>query len=93
MKVNFKEVETQTSFDGDKKVFDIARELGNQMMYNGSILLDIGFEELAKEIYYSQGEIEIPDRYIQPIIQVMKQSNFIASVKREVIRLLSQIGE
>lgn len=47
MKINFKKIEAQTSFEGGKQTFDTAETVGNEMMYNGSILLDIGFEELA----------------------------------------------
>lgn len=72
----------------EKRVFDIAREIGNMMMYNGSILLDIGFEDLARTIYYSDGEVEVPERYCKAIIEVVKQSSFIAAIKREVINLL-----
>jgi len=89
MKVNFKRIEVQTSFEGDRKVYDITNDLGNMMMYNGSILLDIGFEDLAKTIYYSKSEVEIPERYCKAVIEVVKQSPFIAAIKREVINKLS----
>ena len=79
MKVNFRIIEVQVSFEGEKRVFDIAREIGNMMMYNGSILLDIGFEDLARTIYYSDGEVEVPERYCKAIIEVVKQSSFIAA--------------
>ena len=46
MKINFKKIEAQTSFEGAKQTFDVAETVGNEMMYNGSILLDIGFEDL-----------------------------------------------
>ena len=88
MKVNFRIIEVQVSFEGEKRVFDIAREIGNMMMYNGSILLDIGFEDLARTIYYSDGEVEVPERYCKAIIEVVKQFSFIAAIKREVINLL-----
>ena len=88
MKVNFRIIEVQVSFEGEKRVFDIAREIGNMMMYNGSILLDIGFEDLARTIYYSDGAVEVPERYCKAIIEVVKQSSFIAAIKREVINLL-----
>ena len=88
MKVNFRIIEVQVSFEGEKRVFDIAREIGNMMMYNGSILLDIGFEDLARTIYDSDGEVEVPERYCKAIIEVVKQSSFIAAIKREVINLL-----
>ena len=88
MKVNFRIIEVQVSFEGEKRVCDIAREIGNMMMYNGSISLDIGFEDLARTIYYSDGEVEVPERYCKAIIEVVKQSSFIAAIKREVINLL-----
>lgn len=59
MKINFKKIEAQTSFEGAKQTFDVAETVGNEMMYNGSILLDIGFEDLAREIYYSKDAVEI----------------------------------
>ena len=77
MKVNFRIIEVQVSFEGEKRVFDIAREIGN-----------IGFEDLARTIYYSDGEVEVPERYCKAIIEVVKQSSFIAAIKREVINLL-----
>nr|DAG93250.1 MAG TPA: hypothetical protein [Herelleviridae sp.] len=89
MKINFKRFEVQTSFEGNKQIFNITHDLGNMMMYNGSVLLDIGFEDLAKTIYYSDGEVEVPECYCKAIIEVVKQSSFIAAVKREVINILS----
>ena len=51
MEVNFKALEVQTSFEGDKQTFDTAETVGNEMMYNGSILLDIGFEDGIHQIH------------------------------------------
>ncbi len=89
MKVNFKKFEVQTSFEGKKQTFDIAETLGNDMMYNGSVLLDIGFEELAREIYYSAHEVEIPERYCKAIETVVRNSNFIVAIKRELVNRLN----
>ena len=83
MKINFRQIEAQTSFEGGKQTF------GNEMMYNGSILLDIGFEDLAKAIYYSKGEVEIPERYCKALELVVKNSRLIAAVKREIINQLN----
>lgn len=90
MKINFRKMEVQTSFDGSKKTFDVAQTVGNMMMYNGSVLLDIGFEDLAKEIYYSTGEVEIDDKYASAIVQVVMQSQLIASIKRELATRLTK---
>lgn len=89
-KINFKQFEAQTSFEGTKETFDIAKTLGNEMMYNSSILLDIGFEDLAKEIYYSGKEVEIPDRYAEALKAVVKASNFKACIKRELVKRLEE---
>ncbi len=88
MKVNFKKIVAPVSFDGSTATFDIAKTVGNAMMYNGSILLDIGFEELAREIYHSEGEVEIPKQYARPLQAVIKESPLLATVKREVIKQL-----
>lgn len=90
-KINFKALEVQTSFEGDKRTVDVTKTIGNMMMYNGSVLLDIGFEDLAKEIYYSEGEVEIPPKYAEPIKEVVRQSALIAAVKRELIARLSEL--
>lgn len=89
MKINFSHLEVQVSFDGTKKVFNVARTIGNGMMYNGSVLLDIGFEDLAREIYYSDDEVEIPPQYVPAIIEIVKESAFIATIKRTLIVTLN----
>lgn len=87
--IDFRKLEVQISFSGEKNVFDVAESLANMMMYNGSVLLDIGFEDLAKQIYYSEGGVEIPERYEQAIMAVVKASGFAAAIKREIINLLN----
>ena len=87
MKINFRKIEAQTSFEGGRQTFDAAETVGNEMMYNGSILLDIGFEDLAKSIYYSKDAVEIPERYSKEL--VVKNSRLIAAVKREIINQLN----
>lgn len=89
MKINFRKLEAQTSFEGTKQTFDIAETVGNEMMFNGSVVMDIGFEDLAKEIYYSKEAVEIPERYAKPIELVVKNSRLIAAVKREIIHQLN----
>lgn len=89
MKVNFKKINTQTSFEGATQTFDVTRVVGNDMMYNGNILLDIGFEELARAIYYSDEEVEIPAEYCKALETVIRNSRLIAAVKREIINQLN----
>lgn len=89
MKINFSQLEVQVSFDGSKKTFNVAKELGNDMMYNSSVICDIGFEELARQIYFSDGDVEIPQEYVRPLLQVIMERNYIAGIKRHIIKLLN----
>lgn len=89
MKVNFSRIEVQVSFDGTKRIFNIAKELGNDMMYNGSVISDIGFEELARKIYFSDAEVDVPVEYVRPLLQVVGESNYKAAIKRHLIKTLN----
>lgn len=88
-KIDFTKLEVQVSFDGTKKVFNAAKTIGNDMMYNSSVICDIGFEELARQIYFSDGPVEIPDQYVAPMIRVINECNYIAAVKRHLNKLLN----
>lgn len=89
MKIDFTKIEVQVSFDGTRKTFNIAKNVGNDMMYNGSVIKDIGFEELARQIYFSDGEVEIPPQYIQSLLQVVLESNYLATIKRYLTNVLN----
>lgn len=84
MKIDFTNIEVPVDFNGTKQRFNIAEVLGNGMMFNGNIILDIGFEELAKEIYYSKGEVEVPEKYAPYIVQLVMDSNLNAAIKRYI---------
>lgn len=84
MKIDFTNIEVPVDFNGTKQRFNIAEDLANGMMFNGNIILDIGFEELAKEIYYSKGEVEVPEKYAPYIVQLVMGSNFRVAIKRYI---------
>lgn len=88
-KIDFTKLEVQVSFDGTKRTLNIAKVLGNDMMYNSSVICDIGFEELARQIYFSDGPVEVPDQYIAPMVRVINECNYIAAVKRHLIQILN----
>lgn len=89
MKIDFTKLEVQVSFDGTTRIVNIAKELGNDMMYNSSVICDIGFEELARQIYYSDGEVEVPKEYVRPLLQVVLEKNYIAAIKRYLVSVLN----
>ena len=82
--IDFTNIDVPVSFDGTMRKFNIAEAVGNGMMFNGSVICDIGFEELAKTIYYSNGEVEIPDKYAAFIVTIIMDSNLPATIKRFV---------
>ena len=91
VKINFKKVVAPLDFEGHTQAFDTCKFVGNTMKFSGSVLLDIGFEDLAKKIYYSADElIEIPAEYIDGLKSAIIQSSMIATIKRE---LINQINE
>ena len=87
--IDFTKMEIQVSFDGTKNLFNIAKVLGNDMKYNSSVMLDIGFEELAKTIYFSDGPVDVPDQYAQPILRVVNECNYTAAIKRHLSQILN----
>ena len=66
-KVNFKELSIQLTFEGQPVVMDVRKTVGNTIRQNTA---DIGLDELARTIYFSEGEVEIPDEYIPAILRI-----------------------
>lgn len=89
MRINFKKVEYVADFEGRKEVKDTAKYVGNCMMFTGSRLLDIGFEDLAREIYYSEGEVEVPENYAPYIWEAVDSTLMMACIKRRLKELLN----
>lgn len=89
MKIDFTTIDVQVSFDGTRHTFNIAKDVGNDMMYNGPVICDIGFEELARQIYFSDSEVEIPTQYVQPLVQVISNGAYIAAIKRYLLQVLN----
>ena len=87
MKADFKNLMVEVSFDNFDKV-DTAKAVGNFIHANTS---DIGLDDVARKIYHSEGELEIPDEYAQ-IIRMMiedRQCPFLAALKRAIIKQLN----
>ena len=89
-KLDFTNIKVQVSFDGTMQTFNVAKVLGNSMKYTGSVVGDIGFDKLAEEIYYSQGEVSIPIQYLSSIIHVINDMPLVAAVKRYLLDELNK---
>ncbi|WP_308769971.1 hypothetical protein [uncultured Bacteroides sp.] len=84
MKADFSHVKVQLTFEGEPTDFDIRKELGNNIRQNTA---DIGLDEVARQIYFSEGEIEIPDEYVLPIIDIASKC-FIVPLQQALRQLL-----
>lgn len=84
--IDFSKVMIQHTFEGEEVAADLRKQLGNKIHQTTG---DIGFDDFARQIYFSEGEIEVPDEYMEPLRQVVKE-NFLASVQRAINELLTK---
>ena len=87
MKKDFRKVEIEVNFEGEKRVVDVSKELAN---YCKQKTTDIGFEDFCREMYY-EGEVFVADNYKNEIIRLISDRGcaFYAMVKRGIINLLN----
>lgn len=88
MKVNFKKLRVEVSF-GDFKELDVAEAVGN---FIHSVTSDIGLDDIAREIYYSTGEIELSEKHANLIICLIEDDrcSLIAAIKKAIIIKLKE---
>lgn len=87
MKANFKNLQVEVSFDKFSEV-DVTKALGNYIHTNTT---DIGLDDVAREIYYSEGEVEISSEHAEAIKQMVlrKDCLFFAAFKKAIISQLT----
>jgi hypothetical protein len=83
--IDFGKVMVQHTFEGDPVAVDMRKQLGNKIHQTTG---DIGFDDLARTIYFSEGEVEVPQEYIEPLKQLVKE-NYLVSVQRAFNELLT----
>lgn len=90
MKVNFKKLSVEALF-GEFMEVDVTKELGN---YIHSQTNDIGLDDTARAIYYSEGEIEMPANHATMIRTLVNQQDcmLLAFVKKAIIKNLTENG-
>ena len=90
MKVDFTKAKVEVTF-GEYKEMDNAKAVGNAIHQNTS---DIGVDETARNIYHSEGELEIPDEQISAIIYALSNaSTILVSAKKAALNLLKLTQE
>lgn len=83
--IDFGKVMVQHTFEGEPVAVDMRKQLGNKIHQTTG---DIGFDDFARTIYFSEGEIEVPQEHVEPLKQVLKE-NYLASVQRAINELLT----
>lgn len=88
MKVNFKELNIEVTFDNFQAV-DIAKELGN---YIHQVTNDIGLDDTARDIYHSDGWVDIPLEHAEAIVAIVSRPEcaFLACIKKAIINALKE---
>lgn len=69
-KVDFSKLKVQLTFEGAPVEIDFRKVLGNLIHQSTP---DIGLDTFARTIYFSDGEVEVPDEYIEPILRIASQ--------------------
>ena len=69
-RVDFSKLKVQLTFEGEPVEIDFRKVLGNLIHQNTS---DIGLDTFARTIYFSDGEVEVPDEYIDQILWIASQ--------------------
>lgn len=70
-RVDFSKLKVQLTFEGEPVEIDFRKVLGNLIHQKTP---DIGLDTFARKIYFSEGEIEVPDEYIDQILWIASQS-------------------
>ena len=86
MKLNLKELPVEVSPDGTIENRDVRTQMGN-LLWNFS--QDIALADVGRDVYYSDGEFEVPDIHKEGIEDLVKRSNFFAPVKRAILKQLN----
>ena len=86
--IDFGNLKVMKSFEQEEAV-DIRKPLGNRIHQTTG---DIGFDDLAHTIYFSEGAVEIPNEYIESLREVVK-GYFLAYIQKAVNELLNQKEE
>lgn len=83
--IDFSKVMVQHTFEGEAVAVDMRKQLGNKIHQTTG---DIGFDDFARTMYFSEGEIEVPKEYIGQLKEIIK-ANYLASVQRAFNELLT----
>lgn len=68
--VDFSKVSVQLTFEGEPKILDMRKPLGNAIRQASG---DIALDEFARKVYFSEGHVEVPEEYFAFLKHVVKE--------------------
>lgn len=83
-KIDFRKIEV-VALDGEKKIFDVSKELANTIYARTP---DIGELELARDIY-KKGEVELSEEQAETVKRYLRECGFFAFIQEAVNELLT----
>lgn len=87
MKLNLKKLPVEVSPDGTIEHKDIRKDFGN-FLWNYS--QDVGLSDIGRDIYRSEGEIDVPDTYRDAIAELVNRSTLLAPFKRAILKQVNK---
>lgn len=85
IKADFRKLPVQTTFEGKPHIIDFRHQLGNAIRNNTN---DIGVDDLARKIYFTDGSVDIPVDLVNFIMEVVK-SGFTVPVQLAIKNILN----
>lgn len=86
IKVDFSKVKVQFAYEGKPVDTDIRTDVGNAIRKG---TYDFGVEDFARQIYFGEGEIEIPEMYRAYILALLMESKLTVPAKEAIKQLLT----
>jgi len=74
----------QTELEGEPVKIDVRKDIGNFIYQNSR---DLGALELARKIYFSDGEVEIPQREIDALKSLIEESKITLPLRIALLSL------
>lgn len=85
MKADFSKLQVKMTFEGEPQEVDVRKSLGNFIHQTTG---DIAMDELARRIYYSEGEVEMTPEQAQGVLAVAKQK-YVVPVWQAIEQLIN----
>jgi len=83
-KVNFKQLEVQLELEGEKVEMDVRKDIGNFIYQNSR---DLGALELARKIYFSDGEVEMTRQETAALTGLIEESKITLPLRIALLNL------